>query len=98
MFLCELIVPDESITFLSIEQLPVGWDDPEDTQPGLAEFVDNQFRHYKTLCLALPSAVVPQLPLRNIFLDLLHPQRKSCTIASFRPYLIDPQLPTATVQ
>ena len=98
LILCELIIPDESITFLTIEQLPVGWDDPEATPPGLPEFVDDQFRRYKTLCLALPSAVVPLSPSRNVLLDPLHPRRKNCTIASIRPYLIDPRLPTATVQ
>ncbi|RZA15007.1 MAG: RES domain-containing protein [Proteobacteria bacterium] len=96
LILCELIVPEASITFLSAEQLPPGWDDPGATPPGLPDFADEQFKRYKTLCLALPSAVVPLSPSRNVLLDPLHPQRRACTIASIRPYPIDPRLPTAT--
>lgn len=97
LILCELIIPDNCITYLTAEQLPPGWDDPRATPPGLAGFADQQFSRYKTLCLALPSAVVPLSPSRNVLLDPLHPQQRACRIASIRPYPIDPRLPTATL-
>lgn len=98
LILCEIRVPDESITFLTAEQLPVGWDDPEATPPGLAEFAQQQLSEHQTLCLALPSTVVPLSPSRNVLLDPLHPQRVTCEAVSIRPYLIDPRLPTATLR
>jgi RES domain-containing protein len=97
LILCEIVVPDDSITFLAVDQLPVGWDDPYVTPLGLATFTDQQFSHYKSLCLALPSAVVPLSPSRNVLLDPLHPQRSDCRVLSIRPYPIDPRLPTAAI-
>ena len=87
LILCEIIIPDNSITFLDLEQLPVSWNDPETTPPGLAQFAEHQFSQHKTLCLALPSAVVPFSPSRNVLLDPLHWQWTICEVASVRLYL-----------
>ncbi|MBO0936339.1 RES family NAD+ phosphorylase [Fibrella sp. HMF5335] len=98
LILCEIRIPNDSITFLTAEQLPVGWDDPQATPMSLPEFAEHQFSQYQTLCLALPSAVVPLTPSRNVLLDPLHRHRLHCEIASIHPYPIDPRLPTATLR
>lgn len=97
LILCEISVPDDSITFLAMNQLPLGWDDPYVTPAGLPDFAARQFAQNKTLCLALPSAVVPLSPSRNVLLDPLHPQRNQCMVLSIQPYPIDPRLPTAAL-
>lgn len=98
LIFCEIVIPHNAITFLNLEQLPVGWDDPEATPLGLAKFAEHHFSQYQTLCLALPSAVVPFSPSRNVLLDPLHRQRVDCEVVSIRPYPIDPRLPTATMR
>lgn len=95
LILCEISVPGHSITFLETSQLPVGWDDPYATPPGLADFAVKQFGKHQSLCLAIASAIVPLSPSRNVLLDPLHPQRSACRIVSIQPYPIDPRLPTA---
>lgn len=95
LILCEISVPDGSIAFLTAEQLPAGWDDPYATPAGLPAFAARQFDLHKTLCLALPSAVVPLSPSRNVLLDPLHAQHSQCRVLSIRTYPIDPRLPTA---
>ncbi|AUD02117.1 RES family NAD+ phosphorylase [Spirosoma pollinicola] len=95
LILCEIAVPDHSISFVSVEELPPGWDDPYATPVGLPLFADQQFERYKCLCLAIPSAVVPLSPSRNVLLDPLHAQRNECHVLSIQPYPIDPRLPTA---
>ena len=97
LILCEITIPDNSITYLDADQLPPSWDDPYATPSGLASFADQQFQKYKTLCLALPSTVIPLSPSRNVLLDPLHPQRIECRVLSVQPYPIDPRLPTAAV-
>lgn len=97
LILCEISVPDDSITFLAMDQLPLGWNDPCVTPAGLPDFAAHQFAQYKTLCLSLPSAVVPLSPSRNVLLDPLHPQRNQCLVLSIQPYSIDPRLPTAAL-
>lgn len=67
LILCTISVPDDSIIFLANDQLPPGWDNPYVTPRGLPAFADQLFSDYKTLCLALPSAVVPISPSRNVF-------------------------------
>ena len=96
LILCEIIIPDDSITFLAVEQLPSGWDDPKATPLGLAQFAELMFSQHQTLCLALPSAVVPLSPSRNVLLDPLHRQQTACEVASVQSYPVDPRLPTAT--
>lgn len=96
LILCEIVVPDHSITFLNADQLPVGWNDPYATPAGLPGFADAQFRRHQTLCLAFPSAVVPLSPSRNVLLDPLHIQRGDCRVLTIEPFGIDPRLPTAT--
>jgi RES domain-containing protein len=96
LILCEIDVPDNSITFLDIAQLPIGWDDPYVTPPGLPAFAMKQFDYHQTLCLAVASTVVPLSPSRNVLLDPLHRQRSECRIVSVQPYPFDPRLPTAT--
>lgn len=95
LILCEITIPDDSIVFLQTDELPVGWDDPYVTPLGLADFIEQQFGRHKSLGLALPSAVVPLSPSRNILLDPLHPQRKECRVVSILPYPVAPRLPTA---
>lgn len=97
LILCEISVPDDSITFLANDKLPLGWDDPYVTPLGLADFANQQFAHHKTLCLALPSAVVPLSPSRNVLVDPLHAQGSQCKVLSIQPYPIDPRLPTAVL-
>ncbi len=96
LILCEIIISDDSITFLTVEQLPSGWNDPEATPVGLAEFVEQMFSQHQTLCLALPLAVVPLSPSRNVLLNPLHQQRAARKVVSVQSYPIDPRLPTAT--
>ncbi len=95
MILCEIVIPHNAITFLSADQLPLGWDDPYVTPAGLAAFAQQQFEQHQTLGLALPSGVVPLSPSRNVLLDPFHPQCSSCRVTSIVSYPIDPRLPTA---
>lgn len=95
LILCEIVIPDNTITFLSARQLPLGWDDPYATPVGLADFAQQQFEQHRTLGLALPSAVIPLSPSRNVLLDPLHHQCSDCRVVSVMPYPIDPRLPTA---
>ncbi|MPR32487.1 RES family NAD+ phosphorylase [Salmonirosea aquatica] len=96
LILCEIVVPDGSITFLDADALPDGWNDPHITPPGLADFAEAQFRQYGTLGLGIPSVVVPLSPSRNVLLDPLHALRKSCQVNSIVPYPVDPRLPGAS--
>lgn len=95
LILCEIQIPDESITWLNADQLPIGWNDPLATPIGLSSFAEAQFRQHGPLCLAWPSSVVPLSPSRNVLLDPLHPRRAECHISRIVPYLINPRLPTA---
>lgn len=96
LILCEIAIPDGAITWLEAAQLPPGWNNPYGTPAGLPQFADAQFRQHGTLCLALPSAVVPLSPSRNVLLDPLHPLRPECRVVRIEPYPIDPRLPTAS--
>ncbi|GAB3990251.1 RES family NAD+ phosphorylase [Spirosoma daeguense] len=96
LILCEIEIPDASITWLDAKELPVGWNNPHVTPTGLPQFMDTQFRLHGTLCIALPSAVVSLSPSRNVLLDPLHPLRAECQVIRIEPYPIDPRLPTAT--
>lgn len=96
LILCEIEIPTNSITFLQADQLPPGWNDPYATPVGLPQFAESQFREHGSLCLALPSAVVPLSPSRNVLLDPLHPLRSVCRVARIEPYNVDPRLPTAS--
>lgn len=98
LILCEITVPNESVTFLEADQLPPEWSNPYVTPIGLPRFADSQFRQYGTLCLALPSAVVPVSPSRNVLLDPLHPLRAECRVSRIEPYPVDPRLPTAAMR
>lgn len=97
LILCEISVPTDSITVLDTNELPAGWDNPYVTPAGLPEFAALAFARYKTLCLSLPSAVVPLSPSRNVLIDPLHPQRSQCRVVSIHRYPIDPRLPTAAI-
>jgi hypothetical protein len=96
LILYEIAIPDGSITFLDSATLPMGWNDPHVTPPGLADFAEAQFRRYETLGLGLPSAVISLSPSRNVLLDPLHALQKECRITSIIPYPVDPRLPTAS--
>ena len=97
LILCELLIPDNSILFLEADQLPCGWNDPYVTPTGLPPFADSTFTKHNTLCIGVPSAVVPLSPSRNILLDPLHRLRAQCRIERILPYPIDPRLPTAAM-
>nr|WP_293843032.1 RES family NAD+ phosphorylase [uncultured Arsenicibacter sp.] len=95
LILCEIAVPDHSIHAISVDELPPGWDNPYATPAGLPQFAEQQFALHACLCLAIPSAVVPLSPSRNVLLDPLHSLHRECRILSIQPYPIDPRLPTA---
>lgn len=95
LILCELAVPDGSIIAVEADQLPPGWNDPYATPAGLPPFAEGLFARHRTLCLSLPSAVVPMSPSRNVLLDPLHLLRAQCRVVQIVPYPIDPRLPTA---
>jgi RES domain-containing protein len=95
LILCEIHVPDGSITHLEATDLPPGWNNPYATLPGLADFANQQFMRWKTLGISFPSAVVPLSPSRNVLLDPVHPHRAECRVVAIAPYPVDPRLPTA---
>lgn len=95
LILCEIAVPDGSVTFLTSKELPDGWNDPHVTPAGLAAFAEAQFRQHGTLGLGLPSAVIPLSPSRNVLIDPLHALREECQIVSIVTYPVDPRLPGA---
>lgn len=95
LILCEILVPQGSITYLEAAQLPVGWDSPLTTPVGLPQFMAGQFNRHHCLCIAVPSAVVPSSPSRNVLLDPTHVLRAECRVNQIQPYPIDPRLPTA---
>ncbi|GAB4026047.1 RES family NAD+ phosphorylase [Spirosoma gilvum] len=97
LILCEIEIPDASITWLEAADLPAGWNSPHITPMGLPQFIDTQFGQHGTLAIALPSAVVSLSPSRNVLLDPLHPLRTQCRIVRIEAYPIDPRLPTATL-
>ncbi|WP_020595916.1 RES family NAD+ phosphorylase [Spirosoma panaciterrae] len=97
LILCEIEIPDKSITWLNATDLPSGWNNPQITPAGLPQFMESQFREHGTLGVALPSAVVPLSPSRNVLIDPLHPLKGQCRIVRIEPYPIDPRLPTATL-
>lgn len=84
LILCEISVPENSITFLNADSLPSGWDDPLATPTNLPFFAEEQFKKHGTLCLGLPSAVIPLSPSRNILLDPLHPGRNKCQVTAIQ--------------
>ncbi len=94
LILCTIRIPDNAVQSLDATQLPVGWNSPYIAPTALAHFMDQQFRHFHSLCIAIPSAVVPLSPSRNVLIDPLHPLRSQCSILSIDPYFIDPRLPT----
>ena len=96
LILCEVAIPDGSILFLEADQLPKGWDSPLTTPVGLPQFMAEQFRLSQQLCIAIPSAIVPLSPSRNVVLDPAHALRRECRVISIQPYPIDPRLPTAS--
>jgi RES domain-containing protein len=98
LILCAISVPDNSITFLTRDELPDGWDNPYTTPASLPDFAARQFEQHKTLCLALPSAVVPLSPSHNVLIDPLHSQHNQCRVLSIQSYPIDPRLPTAAAR
>lgn len=97
LILCTIAVPDASVLFLETSQLPSGWNALPGGAANLPAFADALFRRYNTLCLGIPSAVVPSSPSRNILLDPLHPLRAQCVVTHIEPYPIDSRLPTVTV-
>lgn len=96
LILCEIAIPDDSITFLDFDVLPIGWNGPYVTPPGLAAFAETQFHQHGTLGLGIPSAVISLSPSRNVLLDPLHAMRKECQVVSIVPYPVDPRLPGAS--
>jgi len=96
LILCEVTVPADGITNLATEQLPVGWNDPDNPIPGLPAFAEAQFQHFRTMALAVPSAIMPLSPSRNILLDPLHPRHQECAVVGIHPYPMDPRLPSAS--
>ncbi|MBC3787899.1 RES family NAD+ phosphorylase [Spirosoma utsteinense] len=97
LILCEIAVSDHSIRFVRLEELPLGWDNPYATPVGLPLFAEQQFERHKCFCLALPSAIFPLSPSRNVLIDPLHAQRSECRVLSIQSYPIDPRLPTAAL-
>ena len=95
LILCTIAVPDGSVLLLEISQLPIGWNTLHG-ETDLPAFANALFRQHHTLCLGIPSAVVPSSPSRNVLLDPLHPLRAQCIVTHIEPYPIDPRLPTAT--
>lgn len=95
LILCEIAIPAGSITYLEAHQLPDGWGNPYATPAGLPQFAEEQLRRHNTLALAVPSAVVPLSPSRNVLVDPLHPLRAACHVIRIISYPIDPRLPTA---
>ena len=98
LILYEIEVPDQTIIRLEAQGLPLDWNNPHVTPVGLPQFMDTQFRQHGALCVALPSAVVPLSPSRNVLLDPLHPLRAECRVVRIEHYPIDPRLPTAANQ
>ena len=92
LILCTIAVPDASVLFLGVSQLPIGWN----TLHGETDFANALFRQHNTLCLGIPSAVVPASPSRNVLLNPLHPLRARCVVTHIEPYPIEMRLPTAT--
>lgn len=93
LILCTISIPDNAVQSLDVTQLPAGWNNPHITPTALARFMDQQFRHFQTLCIAIPSAVVPLSPSRHVLIDPLHSLRSQCSVLSIDPYFIDPRRP-----
>ena len=69
----ELDVPDEAMEFLAAADLPAGWAHPVPPN-GLAQFLLPRLaRGQSFLGFALPSAVMPNSPSRNVLLNPQHP-------------------------
>lgn len=69
----ELDVPDEAIEFIAAADLPAGWGHPVPPN-GLAQFLLPRLAGgCPFLGFALPSAVMPNSPSRNVLLNPQHP-------------------------
>jgi hypothetical protein len=69
----ELEVPDEAVEFIAAADLPAGWAYPVPPN-GLAQFLlPRLVGGYSFLGFALPSAVMPNSPSRNVLLNPQHP-------------------------
>lgn len=84
-----LEVPDESIDQIQLKSLPKNWQIYSYQSP-TASIGDNFLKAKKTLCLLVPSAVVPQE--HNILINPLHPKIAEVKILDEQPFLIDQRM------
>lgn len=84
-----LQVPDDSIQQIDLRSLPKNWQRYSYQSP-TASIGDNFLKAKKSLCLLVPSAVIPQE--YNILINLLHPRKTEVEILDKQPFLIDQKM------
>lgn len=88
--LITLQIPDNIIAEeILIENLPVGWDEP-DTRPVTKQWGDQFLRNKKSLLLAVPSVLVPEEI--NYVLNPLHTSMRRVKITNKRRINFDKRL------
>ncbi|WP_375436356.1 RES family NAD+ phosphorylase [uncultured Hymenobacter sp.] len=87
-----LDVPDELVENVSIDQLPVGWQQvPAPTE--LPYFLLPRLQpSYPALAFAVPSVVLKTSPSRNLLLNPVHPQIGRVTVQTVVPHVFDERL------
>lgn len=91
--LVTIALPDEAISYPTIELLPRDWQLYEGYPADeLAAFVQRQFKQTGCLGVAVPSVVMPQSKARNILLNPLSPAISQIRIVAIQPYEIDQRL------
>lgn len=90
--LVTLELPDDLGSFVSIpsDQLPQGWNSPNDHLAFTRHYGDNFCASNKHLGLRVPSSIVEDQ--YNLLLNPLHPDMRSVRISSVKSYKFDSRL------
>jgi RES domain-containing protein len=86
----EIEVPSGvSLQILQANELPVGWDDPDDLAAARSAG-DDWLRAARSCVLAVPSVIVPEET--NYLINPAHPDASAISVLSSRPFSFDPRL------
>lgn len=82
-------VPDKSFEAISKEKLPKNWRNIE-SYPALQKMGDLWYESQKSLCLKVPSSVLPEN--FNFIINTIHPDFKKVKLIDVLPYVPDERL------
>lgn len=82
-------VPDKSFEAISKEKLPKNWRNIE-SYPALQKMGDSWYDSQESLCLKVPSSVLPEN--FNFIINTIHPDFKKVKLIDVLPYVPDERL------